>query len=281
MMTVSRLEDSMTSNEPTEEYPACLSVVVPVYNEASTLEEVVNKLLSVPCLLEVIVVDDCSTDGTDEVARRLAETHSQVRVVRHQRNSGKTAALKTGFALTSGDIVIVQDADLEYDPTDIFGVIKPILDGHADVVFGSRFLVRQAARVLYFYHFLANKFLTFLSNALTNLNMTDVETGYKAFRGDIIRSMIIVSKGFGFEVEVAAKIAKLKVAIYEVPISYYGRTYAEGKKVLFKDGLIALWFVIRFNLFCSVRSSFRELPELQHRPNRVAAPPVKAPELAE
>jgi len=280
MMTVSRLEDSMTSNEPTEEYPACLSVVVPVYNEASTLEEVVNKLLSVPCLLEVIVVDDCSTDGTDEVARRLAETHSQVRVVRHQRNSGKTAALKTGFALTSGDIVIVQDADLEYDPTDIFGVIKPILDGHADVVFGSRFLVRRAARVLYFYHFLANKFLTFLSNALTNLNMTDVETGYKAFRGDIIRSMIIVSKGFGFEVEVAAKIAKLKVAIYEVPISYYGRTYAEGKKVLFKDGLIALWFVIRFNLFCSVRSSFRELPELQHRPNRVA-PPVKAPELAE
>ena len=281
MMTVSRLEDSMTSNEPTEEYPACLSVVVPVYNEASTLEEVVNKLLSVPRLLEVIVVDDCSTDGTDEVARRLAETHSQVRVVRHQRNSGKTAALKTGFALTSGDIVIVQDADLEYDPTDIFGVIKPILDGHADVVFGSRFLVRRAARVLYFYHFLANKFLTFLSNALTNLNMTDVETGYKAFRGDIIRSMIIVSKGFGFEVEVAAKIAKLKVAIYEVPISYYGRTYAEGKKVLFKDGLIALWFVIRFNLFCSVRSSFRELPELQHRPNRVAAPPVKAPELAE
>jgi len=270
----------MSSNEPTE-YPACLSVVVPVYNEASTLEEVVNKLLSVPCLLEVIVVDDCSTDGTDEVARRLAETHSQVRVVRHQRNSGKTAALKTGFALTSGDIVIVQDADLEYDPTDIFGVIKPILDGHADVVFGSRFLVRRAARVLYFYHFLANKFLTFLSNALTNLNMTDVETGYKAFRGDIIRSMIIVSKGFGFEVEVAAKIAKLKVAIYEVPISYYGRTYAEGKKVLFKDGLIALWFVIRFNLFCSVRSSFRELPELQHRPNRVAAPPVKAPELAE
>jgi glycosyltransferase involved in cell wall biosynthesis len=279
MMAVSRLEVSMSSNEPTE-YPTCLSVVVPVYNEASTLEEVVGKLLSVPCLLEIIVVDDCSSDGTDEVARRLSEIHSQVRVVRHQRNSGKTAALKTGFALTTGDIVIVQDADLEYDPTDIFGVIRPILDGHADVVFGSRFLVRRAARVLYFYHFLANKFLTFLSNALTNLNMTDVETGYKAFRGDIIRSMIIVSSGFGFEVEVAAKIAKLKVAIYEVPISYYGRTYAEGKKVLFKDGLIALWFVIRFNLFCSLRSSFRELPELQHRPNRVAAP-VKAPELAE
>ena len=245
------------------------------------MEEVVDKLLNVPCLLEIIIVDDSSTDGTQEVARRLSQIHRQVSVVRHQRNSGKTAALKTGFALTSGDVVIVQDADLEYDPTDIYGVIRPILEGHADVVFGSRFLVRRAARVLYFYHFLANKFLTFLSNALTNLNMTDVETGYKAFRGDIIRSMIIVSSGFGFEVEVAAKIAKLNIAIYEVPISYYGRTYAEGKKVLFKDGLIALWFVIRFNLFCSLRSSFRELPEMQHPPKRGTATPVKTPELAE
>ncbi|MGI8838309.1 MAG: glycosyltransferase family 2 protein [Pyrinomonadaceae bacterium] len=271
--------ESNNSESSANEYPACLSIVVPVFNEESTLEEVVNKLLKVPCLLEIIIVDDSSTDGTGEIARRLSEVHSQVRHVRHQRNSGKTAALKTGFALTSGDVVIVQDADLEYDPIDIYGVIRPILEGHADVVFGSRFLVRRAARVLYFYHFLANKFLTFLSNALTNLNMTDVETGYKAFRGDIIRSMIIVSSGFGFEVEVAAKIAKLKVAIYEVPISYYGRTYAEGKKVLFKDGLIALWFVIRFNLFCSRRSSFRELPELQPRPNRGTA--VKAPELAE
>lgn len=245
------------------------------------MEEVVDKLLNVPCLLEIIIVDDSSTDGTQEVARRLSQIHRQVSVVRHQRNSGKTAALKTGFALTSGDVVIVQDADLEYDPTDIYGVIRPILEGHADVVFGSRFLVRRAARVLYFYHFLANKFLTFLSNALTNLNMTDVETGYKAFRGDIIRSMIIVSSGFGFEVEVAAKIAKLNIAIYEVPISYYGRTYAEGKKVLFKDGLIALWFVIRFNLFCSLQSSFRELPDLQPRPNRGTAARVKTPELAE
>lgn len=226
----------MSSNElnnsefSANEYPVCLSVVVPVYNEAATLKEVIEKLLTVPCLLEIVIVDDHSTDGTGEVARRLAEIHSQVRVVHQQKNSGKTAALKTGFALTTGQIVIVQDADLEYDPADIYGVIRPILEGHADVVFGSRFLVRRAARVLYFYHYLANKFLTFLSNALTNLNMTDVETGYKAFRGDIIRSMIIVSNGFGFEVEVAAKIAKLKVAIYEVPISYYGRTYAEGKR---------------------------------------------------
>jgi glycosyltransferase involved in cell wall biosynthesis len=273
--------ESNNSERAASEYPACLSVVVPVYNEASTLEEVVGKLLKVPCLFEIIVVDDSSTDGTTEVARRLSELHSQVRFVRHPRNAGKTAALRTGFALTSGQVVIVQDADLEYDPSDIYGVIRPILEGHADVVFGSRFLVRRAARVLYFYHFLANKFLTFLSNALTNLNMTDVETGYKAFRGDIIRSMIIVSSGFGFEVEVAAKIAKLKVAIYEVPISYYGRTYAEGKKVLLKDGLIALWFVIRFNLFCSLRASFRKLPEVQPRPNRVSAAPVKAPELVE
>ena len=244
-------------------YPACLSVVVPVYNEEATLAEVVRKLVGVPCLLEIIIVDDCSTDGTGEVAQQLSTEHPQVRLVRHERNAGKTAALKTGFALTTGQVVIVQDADLEYDPADIYGVIRPILDGHADVVFGSRFLVRRATRVLYFYHYLANKLLTYLSNSLTNLNMTDIETGYKAFRGDIIRNMRIVSSGFGFEVEVTAKIAKLKVAIYEVPISYYGRTYDEGKKIVFMDGLIALWLVIRFNLFCSLRASFREMPELR------------------
>lgn len=258
---MSRTESNDQESLENIEYPACLSVVVPVYNEQATLGEVVRKLLSVPCLLEIIIVDDCSTDGTGAVARRLAETHSNVSLVQHERNAGKTAALKTGFALTRGEIVIVQDADLEYDPADIFGLIRPILDGHADVVYGSRFLVRRAARVLYFYHYLANKFLTFLSNALTNLNMTDIETGYKAFRGELIRSMLIVSSGFGFEVEVTAKIAKLKVAIYEVPISYYGRTYAEGKKILMKDGLIAIWLVLRFNLFCSLRSSFRELPQ--------------------
>jgi len=270
----------MFANKEAIEYPACLSVVVPVYNEAGTLGEVVNKLLSVPCLLEIIIVDDCSTDGTGELARQLAEIHTQVSLIRHERNAGKTAALKTGFALTKGQIVIVQDADLEYDPVDILGVIRPILEGHADVVFGSRFLVRRAARVLYFYHYLANKFLTFLSNALTNLNMTDIETGYKAFRGDIIRNMVIVSSGFGFEVEVVAKIAKLKIAIYEVPISYYGRTYAEGKKVLMKDGLIAIWLVIRFNLFSNLRSSFRQLPELHYKPNRASATP-EIPEIGE
>jgi glycosyltransferase involved in cell wall biosynthesis len=251
--------------QQSERYPTCLSVVVPVYNEEATLGEVVRKLLQVPCLLEIIIVDDCSSDGTGQLAQQLAERHAQVRLVRHERNAGKTAALRTGFALTTGQIVIVQDADLEYDPAEIYGVIRPILQGHADVVFGSRFLVRRAARVLYFYHYLANKLLTYLSNTLTNLNMTDVETGYKAFRGEIIRNLTIVSSGFGFEVEVVAKIAKLKLAIYEVPISYYGRTYAEGKKIVFMDGVMALWLVIRFNLFCSLRASFRELPDLKNK----------------
>jgi glycosyltransferase involved in cell wall biosynthesis len=169
--------------------------------------------------------------------------------------------LKTGFALTRGDIVIVQDADLEYDPSDIPVVIRPIIEGNADVVYGSRFLVRRATRVLYFYHYLANKFLTFTSNLFTNLNMTDVETGYKAFRGEIIRNMIITSRGFGFEIEVTAKVAKLKCAIYEVPISYYGRTYEEGKKIGVMDGVEAFLLVFKFNLFCGLRSSFRQLPQ--------------------
>lgn len=241
----------------------CLSVVVPAYNEEATLAEVVGKLLTVPRLLEVVIVDDSSTDRTRDVALRLSEANERVRFVRHERNRGKTHALKTGFALTRGDIVMVQDADLEYDPSEIPLVIQPILDDHADVVFGSRFLVRRATRVLYFYHYLANKFLTFTSNMFTNLNMTDVETGYKAFRGEIIRNMTITSSGFGFEVEVTAKVAKLKCAIYEVPISYYGRTYAEGKKIGFADGLQALWLVFRFNLFCDLRSSFVRVPELK------------------
>ena len=261
-----------------QKYPRCLSVVIPVYNEGETLKEVVHKVLAVPCLMEVIIVDDCSSDNTPEVTRSLAEAHPQIRTVRHSRNAGKTAALRTGFALTEGEIVIVQDADLEYDPQEIPEVVMPILEGHADVVFGSRFLVRRAARVLYFYHYLANKLLTFLSNTLTNLNMTDIETGYKAFRGDIIRNMIITSSGFGFEVEVTAKVAKLEAAIYEVPISYYGRTYREGKKIGLLDGLFALWLVFRFNLFCSRRASFHQLPQLQPKHNRHPVQRIQAEE---
>ena len=241
----------------------CLSVVIPSFNEGATLPLIVDKLLALPQLLEVVIVDDCSTDDTERVAAELTSIHDRVRYTRHKKNAGKTEALKTGFALTTGSIVIIQDADLEYDPTEIPDVIQPILDGHADVVYGSRFLVRKASRVLYFYHYVANKFLTFTSNSLTNLNMTDVETGYKAFRGDIIRKMKIVSRGFGFEIEVTAKIAKLKCAVYEIPISYYGRTYEEGKKIGLTDGIIAFWLILRFNLLCSLESSFTERVDLR------------------
>lgn len=240
----------------------CLSVVIPVYNEEKTLERIVKKVLLIPQLFEVIIVDDCSNDRTAEIAARIASANSSVKYVRQAQNAGKTAALQTGFALTSGAIVIVQDADLEYDPADIPEVIAPIIEGYADVVYGSRFMVRRAARVLYFYHFLANKGLTFISNLLTNLNMTDVETCYKAFRGDIIRNLIITSTGFGFEIEVTAKVAKLKCAFYEVPISYYGRTYEEGKKITYRDGIAALFYILRFNLFCSVEKSFKNIPQI-------------------
>jgi glycosyltransferase involved in cell wall biosynthesis len=240
---------------------ACLSVVIPAYNEEATIEKIIHKVLPIPHLLEVIIIDDGSTDNTYRLAQQLADTYELVRVIR-QENSGKTAALRSGFAMTRGSIVIVQDADLEYDPEEIAEVIGPILSGNAEVVYGSRFLVRKTTRVLYFYHYLANKSLTFFSNLLTNLNMTDIETCYKAFSGEIIRNMVIVSTGFGFEVEATAKIAKLGYAIYEVPISYYGRTYAEGKKIGLKDGIMAFWLILRFNLLCSRRASFREIPEV-------------------
>ncbi len=217
-------------------------------------------MLIQPHLKQLVIVNDCSTDRTGQIADELARLDGRVKIAHHAVNQGKTEALKTGFAITTGDIVIVQDADLEYDPDEIGEVIGPILGGEADVVYGSRFLVRKAARVLYFYHYLANKALTFLSNLFTNVNMTDVETGYKAFRGDIIRNMKITSSGFGFEIEVTAKAAKLKCAIYEVPISYRGRTYDEGKKIGLKDGFAALWYIIKFNLFCSLEDSYRTLP---------------------
>jgi len=191
----------------------------------------------------------------------LAAENPRIKVAHHPVNRGKTEALKTGFALTTGEIVIVQDADLEYDPAEIGDVIAPIVEGDADVVYGSRFLVRKASRVLYFYHYIANKGLTFLSNLCTNVNMTDVETCYKAFRGEIIRNMTITSSGFGFEIEVTAKVAKLGVSIYEVPISYHGRTYEQGKKIGMKDGIAALWYIVRFNFLCSLKDSFRTLPE--------------------
>ncbi len=243
--------------------PGLLSIVVPAYNEEETLARVVEKLLRVPCLLEIVIVDDCSADRTHEIAQRLAAQFEQIRVLRLARNSGKTAALREGFAATKGEIVIVQDADLEYDPDEIADLVEPIRKGVADVVYGSRFLIRKAARVLYFYHFVANKCLTLFSNLLTNVNLSDVETGYKAFRGEIIRNMIITSSGFGFEIEVTAKVCKLHCAIFEVPISYYGRTYEQGKKIGLSDGFAALWYLVRYNLFMSLKRSYRTVPMLR------------------
>jgi glycosyltransferase involved in cell wall biosynthesis len=252
----------MQNNIENADRGKCLSVVVPAYNEANTLERIIERLRTVPNLLEIVIVDDHSSDDTPEIIGRLQQKYEFVRSVRHESNQGKTAALRTGFAMTAGDIVIVQDADLEYDPAEIPEVIRPILEGFADVVYGSRFMVKRAARVLYFYHYLANKFLTFFSNAVTNLNITDVETCYKAFRGDIIRNMTISSSGFGFEIEVTAKIAKLNCVLYEVPISYYGRTYAEGKKITYRDGFAAMYYVVRYNLLTGRDSSFKSIPDV-------------------
>ncbi len=240
----------------------CLSVVIPSYNEEATIAHVVRQVLLLEMVSEVIVVNDCSRDRTADIVRELALSDSRVRLLEHKVNQGKTEALKTGFAEVRAEIVIVQDADLEYDPTEIPDVVQPIIDGNADVVYGSRFLVRKASRVLYFYHFLANKLLTFTSNLFTNINLTDVETGYKAFRSDIMRNMVITSSGFGFEIEVTAKVAKLRCAIYEVPISYYGRTYEQGKKIGPMDGVAAFWYILRYNVFCSLRSSFIKIPVL-------------------
>ena len=248
----------------------CLSVVIPAYNEEHTLGQIVDRVSKVPQLLEIVIVDDCSTDNTPEVLRNLCAKYPNIKTVRHAKNRGKTEALKTGFRLTEGEIVIVQDADLEYDPSEIPDVIAPIESGQADVVFGSRFLVRKAARAVYFYHYLANKSLTFCSNLATNINLTDVETCYKAFRGEIIREMKIRSSGFGFEIEVTAKVAKLHCAIYETPISYYGRTYEEGKKITAWDGIAAFYYILRYNFFCSLKDSFYNAPRLT---STVAAQP--------
>ncbi len=240
----------------------CLSVIIPAYNEQATIGHVIQQVLRLETVVEVIVVNDCSRDKTGDIVRELAASEPRIRLLEHKVNRGKTEALKTGFADVRGEIVIIQDADLEYDPSEIPEVIQPIIDGKADVVYGSRFLVRKASRVLYFYHFLANKALTFTSNLFTNINLTDVETGYKAFRAEIMRNMVITSSGFGFEIEVTAKVVKLKCAIYEVPISYYGRTYEQGKKIGPMDGVAAFWYILRYNVFCSLQSSYVRIPVL-------------------
>ncbi len=240
-----------------------LSIIMPAFNEEKTIAKVLQALIQeLPKVYEIIVVDDGSTDQTAKIAETLGQQYSQIKLIRQPKNQGKTAALRTGFAASTGEIVLVQDADMEYDPNDIPGLIDPIEQGMADVVYGSRFMIRRAARVLYFRHFLANQFLTFLSNLLTDLNMSDVETGYKAFRGEIIRNMIIETRGFGFEIEVTAKIAKLKCRVYEVPISYHGRTYEEGKKIGLKDGLDAIFYILKYNLFVRLEKCYNPVPQL-------------------
>lgn len=205
-----------------------------------------SKVLELHFVSEILVVDDGSSDRTREIVSSFED--ERIRYIRHERNQGKTAALKTGFKEATGDVVVIQDADLEYDPEELNHVLEPIFQDQADVVYGSRFLVRKAQRVLYFYHFIANKGLTFLSNLFTNKNMTDIETCYKAFRRPLIQDMPIKSSGFGFEVEVTANVSKTKARIYEVPISYYGRTYEDGKKINTWDGIMALFYIFRFNL---------------------------------
>ncbi len=226
-----------------------VSVLMPAYNEATTIARILRRVLAVEMnLKEVIVVDDGSTDATAEIVRGIAAVDPRVELVQFEPNRGKTAAIAHAIRKATGDIIAIQDADLEYDPAELREVIAPILEGHADVVYGSRFLPRRAARVLYFSHYLANRWLTFLSNVLTHRNMTDIETGYKAFRAGVIKPLSLSSKGFGLEVEITAMICKTKARTYEVPISYYGRTYEEGKKIAAKDGFAALFYVLYYNL---------------------------------
>jgi glycosyltransferase involved in cell wall biosynthesis len=226
-----------------------LSIVIPVFNEAKTIAEVLERVRRAPSGglgKELIVVDDGSSDGTREYLAGIQDRGT--RCVFHERNQGKGAALRTGFAHTSGDIIIIQDADFEYDPNDYPQLLQPILDGKADVVFGSRFLTGQAHRVLYFWHSVGNRVLTLLSNVFTNLNLTDMEAGYKVFTVDVLKRLRIQENRFGFEPEIVAKVARLHCRVYEVGVSYAGRTYEEGKKITWKDGARALWCIVKYSL---------------------------------
>ncbi|MBC8127743.1 MAG: glycosyltransferase family 2 protein [Gloeobacteraceae cyanobacterium ES-bin-144] len=226
----------------------CLGVVIPVYNEEKTLHIIVSRVLARPEVGELVIVNDCSSDGTWQTMQDLAKTDDRIRIFTHDINQGKGAALRTGFQQVHSEIVIIQDADLEYDPDEYPKLLTPIVAGRADVVFGSRFLGSGAHRVFYFWHALGNRFLTLLSNMFTNLTLTDMETCYKVFRRDVIKQITIEENRFGFEPEITAKVAKLRVPLYEVSISYYGRTYEEGKKIGWKDGVRAIWCILKYNL---------------------------------
>ena len=225
-----------------------LSIVIPVYNEAATIAEIVALVRSVDIGMEkeILLVDDCSRDGTREVLEKMGRDQADLKVLCHDVNKGKGAALRTGFAAATGDIVLIQDADLEYDPKEYPRLLQPILEGHADVVFGSRFLGGGPHRVVYYWHYLGNRLLTTLSNMTTNLNLTDMEVCYKVFKREVIQSIPLKEDRFGFEVEITAKVARRKLKIYEVPISYYGRDYSEGKKIGWKDGFSALRCIVKY-----------------------------------
>jgi glycosyltransferase involved in cell wall biosynthesis len=225
-----------------------LSIVIPVYNEAGTIEEIVRRVNAVDVGMEkeLVFVDDCSTDGSRDLLRKMLESQPGWRVVFHENNRGKGAALRSGFEVATGDLVLIQDADLEYDPRDYPLLLQPLLEGHADVVFGSRFLGGGPHRVVYYWHYVGNALITTLSNMMTNLNLTDIEVCYKVFKKEVLDGIALRENRFGFEVEITAKVARGEWKIYEVPISYYGRSYAEGKKIGWRDGVRALWCILKY-----------------------------------